>query len=271
MTGLGLVFGGIVWIRATVRLAAMAVGSSQGWWLCAEMYQAVSLLAAAGGPQNVDWPVYGGQKEGDRYSGLTQINRTNVHQLKVAWTYDTGEKGGLQTSPLIVGRTMFVYTPSQRVVALDAATGKELWRFDSGLHSGQADRGFSFWSDGKQKILFADVSYNIWALDPDTGKPIAGFGDGGKIDLREGLGAESPVGQVTVTTPGVVYRDLLITGFRTAESKPAAHGDIRAYDVHTGALRWAFHTVPHPGEPGYDRRGRRRRGSTRARRITGRE
>ena len=210
------------------------------------------VAAAAGGPRDVDWPVYGGQKTGDRYSGLTQINRKNVRKLKVAWTFNTGEKGGLQTSPLIVGQTMFVYTPTQKVVALDAATGKELWRFDSGLRSTQADRGFSFWMSGEEKILFADVSYNIWALDPDTGKPIASFGDGGKIDLREGLGTESPVGQVTVTTPGVVYKDLLITGFRTAEAKPAAHGDIRAYDVHTGALRWAFHTIPHPGEQGYE-------------------
>jgi quinoprotein glucose dehydrogenase len=228
-------------MKWTVRLAVIT-----------SLVSAAMMAAAAGGPQNVDWPVYGGQKAGDRYSGLTQINRKNVRRLKVAWTYDTGEKGGLQTSPLIVGQTMFVYTPTQKVVALDAATGKELWRFDSGLRSTQADRGFSFWMSGEEKILFADVSYNIWALDPDTGKPIASFGDGGKIDLREGLGTESPVGQVTVTTPGVVYKDLLITGFRTAEAKPAAHGDIRAYDVHTGALRWAFHTIPHPGEQGYE-------------------
>ena len=202
--------------------------------------------------KDADWLVYGGNKSGQRYSALTQINRSNVKQLKVAWTFDTGETGGLQTHPLVIDRTVFAYTPSQQVVALDAATGKELWRFDSGIKSGQPDRGFAYYGNGRQRILFADTLYAIWALDPDTGKPIESFGNKGKIDLRNDLGPESPAGTVAITTPGTVYKDLLITGFRTAEAEPAPHGDIRAYDVHTGALRWSFHTIPHPGEPGYE-------------------
>jgi quinoprotein glucose dehydrogenase len=210
-------------------------------------------LAAPAPTQNVDFQVYGGQAAGDRYSALTQINRSNVQNLRVAWTYNTGDTaGGIQTQPLIVDHRMFVYSATQKVAALDAVTGKVLWNFDSGLQSGLPARGFSYWTDGTQRVLFAGVLYNLWALDPETGKPIATFGDGGKIDLREDLGPESPKGLVAITTPGLIYKDMIITGFRTGESKPAVHGDIRAYDVHTGKLRWAFHTIPHPGEPGYE-------------------
>ncbi|AFL89551.1 glucose dehydrogenase [Terriglobus roseus DSM 18391] len=215
---------------------------------------APALAGAPASQKNVDWPVYGGSKSGDRYSPLTQITPANVMNLRVAWTYDTGETTGLQTHPLIVGRTIFVYTPSQKVMALDAATGKQIWAFDSGIKTGQPDRGFSFWTstDGKSNILFAQTLSALWALDPDTGKPIPTFGNRGSIDLRENLGAESPAGTVAITTPGTVYKDLIIMGFRTGETEPSPHGDIRAYDVHTGALRWSFHTIPHPGEPGYE-------------------
>ena len=216
------------------------------------LHPAGKAVHAAQANKDADWFVYGGNKSGQRYSPLTQINRSNVKQLKVAWTFDTQETGGLQTHPLVIDRTLFGYTPSQKVFALDAATGRKLWEFDSGIKSGQPDRGFAYYGDGRQRILFADTLYAIWALDPDTGKPIESFGNKGMIDLRNDLGPESPAGTVAITTPGTVYKDLLITGFRTAEAEPAPHGDIRAYDVHTGALRWSFHTIPHPGEPGYE-------------------
>ncbi len=202
--------------------------------------------------KDADWAIYGGNHEGQRYSPLTQINRGNVKNLKVAWTFDTGETGGLQTHPLVVDGTLFAYTPSQQVIALNAATGKEQWHFDSGIKSGQPDRGLAMYYNGRQKILFANTLYALWALDPDTGKPVETFGSNGKIDLRDGLGPESPAGTIALTTPGTLYNDVIIIGFRTAEASPAPHGDIRAYDVHTGALRWSFHTIPHPGEPGYE-------------------
>jgi quinoprotein glucose dehydrogenase len=201
--------------------------------------------------KDTDWPSYGGP-QGDRYSPLSQINRNTVGCLQVAWTYDTHELGGLQTHPLIVGRRMFVYTPSQKVVALDAATGKQLWMFDSGIVSEEPDRGFAYWTDGRKRILFAETLYALWSLDPDTGRPNPGFGRNGMIDLRNHLGAESPAGSVSITSPGVIFRDSIIMGFRTAETEPSPHGDIRAFDVHTGEMRWAFHTIPHPGEPGYE-------------------
>jgi glucose dehydrogenase len=199
-----------------------------------------------------DWPAYNGGVDGDHYSRLTQINRANVRRLKVAWSWDTGEQGGMETNPLIVGRTLFAYTPTQKVVALDAATGKVKWRFDSGVHSSQPARGFAYWTDGKQGRLFAGVMNFLYCLDPATGRPIASFGEAGRIDLRKELRGDFEQQSVVLTTPGVVYKDLIIVGGRNPETHPAPPGDIRAFDVHTGKLRWTFHTIPHPGEPGYE-------------------
>jgi quinoprotein glucose dehydrogenase len=199
-----------------------------------------------------DWPTYGGQPANDHYSPLNQINKSNVSKLKVAWTYDTGEDGGMETNPLVVGKVLYSYTPSQKVIALDAATGKLLWKFDSKITAEQPTRGLSYWTDGKQARLFAGIMNYLYALDPKTGKPIADFGESGRIDLRKGLRGDYRLQSIALTTPGIVYKDLIIVGGEMPETLPAAPGDIRAYDVHTGEARWAFHSIPHPGEFGYD-------------------
>ena len=201
---------------------------------------------------NVDWPVYGGQVEGQHYSPLTQINRKNVTQLKVQWTYDTGEEGIVETNPLVVGRVLYAYTPTEKVIALDAATGKLLWKFDSGIKAQHWARGVSYWTDGKEKRIFAGVMNYLYALDPQTGKPISSFGEDGRVDLRKNLRGDSSAHYISMDTPGLIYKDLIIVGGEMPETLPAAPGDIRAYDVRTGELRWSFHTIPHPGEFGYD-------------------
>ena len=207
--------------------------------------------ASAASKRDVDWPIYGGETANDHYSALTQINRSNVGKLQVAWTFDTHEKGGMQCSPLIVGRTLYGYTPSQKVIAVDAATGKLLWTFDSGIPGTQPARGLTYWHDGNERRLFAGVMNYLYALDPLTGKPIASFGEGGRIDLRKQLRGDYQQQSIALTSPGVIYKDLIIVGGRNPETHPAPPGDIRAFDVHTGALRWSFHTIPHPGEEGY--------------------
>jgi glucose dehydrogenase len=199
-----------------------------------------------------DWPVYGGQLAGDHYSPLSQINRANVAKLRMAWQFDTGETGGLETSPIIVGRVLYAYTPSQKVIALDAATGRLLWKFDSGIPGAEPARGVAYWTDGQQGRIFAGVMNYLYALDAATGKPIPSFGENGRIDLRKGLGRDYKTQSVALTSPGIVYKDLIIVGGRLPETHPAPPGDIRAFDVRTGALRWDFHTIPHPGEFGYD-------------------
>ncbi len=203
--------------------------------------------------QESDWSAYGGQRAQNRYSALRQINRSNVKQLKLAWTFDTGEKGELQTNPLVIGGTVFACSPSQKIIALDGATGKLMWTFSSGKPGLQPTRGLSYWTDGSERILFAGLQNYLYALDPATGKPVTGFGEAGKIDLRNDLdAADISESFVAMTAPGMIYKDTIIVGFRAPETQPAPHGDIRAYDVHTGRLRWTFHTIPHPGEPGYE-------------------
>jgi len=200
----------------------------------------------------MDWPIYGGTPNATRYSSLTQIDRKNVRQLKVAWQFNSGELGDSQTNPLIVGRTLYAYTPTMKIVALDAATGALLWRFDAGIEGSGPQRGMSYWTDGKDRRLLASVMNYLYALDPATGKPIESFGENGRIDLRQGLRGDYTQHFVSLTSPGVIYQDLVIVGFRTSESQPAPPGDVRAFDVHSGKLRWVFHTIPHPGEYGYD-------------------
>jgi quinoprotein glucose dehydrogenase len=170
----------------------------------------------------------------------------------VAWTYDTGEAGGLQTQPIVADGMLFGLTPTHKVFALDAASGKHLWTFDSRLESRGANRGLMYWKGGDERRLFAAVESYLYGLDARTGKPLESFGAGGRIDLREDLGRDPKTQSIRLTSPGVVYRDLLIVGGRVSEGLPASPGDVRAYDARTGKLRWAFHTIPHPGEAGYE-------------------
>ena len=147
---------------------------------------------------------------------------------------------------------LFTTTPKHKVVALDAATGSVRWTFDSGIEGRGPNRGVTYWSSADDARIFTGQGQFVYALSARTGKPIEGFGRDGRIDLREGLGRDPSTQSVLLTSPGVIYNDLLIVGGRVSEGLPASPGDIRAYDVRSGALRWAFHTIPHPGEFGYD-------------------
>ena len=205
-----------------------------------------------------DWPIYGGGAESTRYSSLKQINRANVRNLKAAWTFDTGDAypgSEMQCNPLVVNGVLYATTPKVNVIALEAATGKLLWRFDP--HEGpkvlgkMRNRGITYWPDGKQGRIFVTVRQYLYSLDAKTGKPVATFGVSGRIDLRENL-RPGEKEMVSMTTPGIVYKDLLIVGSLTSETLPTPPGDIRAYEAATGKLRWTFHTIPRPGEFGYD-------------------
>lgn len=209
-------------------------------------------IASISAAQNVDWPVYNGGVNGQHYSALSQINRRNVSKLQVAWTYETGEKGAIQSNPVIVGRTLYAFTPTQKVVALDAVTGTLKWKFDSGINGTQPARGVAYWTDGKQRRILAGVMNFLYCLDADTGKPMPDFGENGRIDLRKDLRGDFERQSIALTTPGLVFKDLIIVGGRNPETHPSPPGDVRAFDVRTGKLRWTFHTIPHPGEPGVE-------------------
>jgi len=206
----------------------------------------------AGVKEHQDWPAYGGAPENNHYSSLAQINRSNVKRLTVAWSFDTKEEGGLQTSPIIVAGVLYGIAPTQKVFALDAATGELLWKFDSGIRGTQPNRGLAYWANGNDKRILVGVVNFLYALDVTTGRPIPSFAKEGRIDLRENLGREPASAQsIALTSPPVVYKDLVIVGGRNPETLPAPPGDIRAFDVRSGKLRWSFHTIPHPGEFGY--------------------
>jgi quinoprotein glucose dehydrogenase len=207
--------------------------------------------SSAQSPKSRDWPVFNGDSEGDHYSPLSQINRQNVAKLQVAWQFDTGEEGGLEVNPIVIAGVVYANTPTRKVVALDAASGKLIWKFDSGSGGIGPVRGVAYWTDGKQSRIFTGVGSFLYALNAPTGKVLQTFGESGRIDLRKGLGGDYTRHSFSLTSPGIVYKDIIIVGGKEPEEHPAAPGDIRAFDVHTGALRWAFHTIPHPGEFGY--------------------
>jgi quinoprotein glucose dehydrogenase len=196
-----------------------------------------------------DWPVYGGARENNHYSALTQINRNNVKQLAVAWSFDSHEEGGLQTRPIVAEGVLYGITPTQKIFALDATTGKLFWKFDSGIPWTQPDRGLAYWADGKDNRILAGVMNFVYALDAVTGRPISSFGKQGRIDLRKNLGREPAA---ALDQPRDRLQGLLIVGGRNPETPPAPPGNVRAFDVRTGKLRWSFHTIPHPGEFGYE-------------------
>ena len=197
---------------------------------------AIGVAAAASSYRK--WAVYGGGNDDIRYSDLSQINRSNVSKLQVAWIYDRGDafkNSEMECNPLVVGDTLYATTPKLRLIALDAATGELRWRFDP--HAGRdyihksRNRGLNYWTDGKATRVYYGVENWLYAIDAKTGKPAAGFGVEGRIDLRENLGRDPEAQNISLNSPGVIYKNLLIIGSVTAEDLPASPGDIRAYDV----------------------------------------
>jgi quinoprotein glucose dehydrogenase len=239
--------------KGMLRIDSQLVGFKRGKWIFG-IALAVSLVGnvnATGAKKKVDteWPVYGGSAANTHYSTLSQINVGNVSKLQEVWRFDTKEGGGLETTPVIVDGVLYGFSPLLKVFALDAATGKLAWEFvPPGRLTPRKVRGLTYWADGGDKRILANVSPYVYAIDAATGKAIPAFGENGRIDLRENLRGDPKLQSVGVTSAGVIYQDLLIVG---GSIEPSS-SDIRAYDVHSGKLRWTFHVVPHPGEFGYD-------------------
>lgn len=207
------------------------------------------------------WTSYGGTKDGARYSTLDQVNVSNVATLTKAWEYNTGdgtEKSQIQCQPIVIDGVLFATSPQVKVLALNAATGEEKWVFDPyEILGGQnswagTNRGVTYWAEGEDKrILFTAGNWLI-CLDADTGEVISSFGEGGKVDLQKDLDYHRDEFLIVSNSPGVIYKDKLIMGMRLSEGLDAAPGHVRAYNVITGKKEWIFHTIPHPGEKGYE-------------------
>ncbi len=205
---------------------------------------------------HLDWRDYAGNADSAQYSGLKQINRSNVSRLKVAWTYATGDDRKYFFNPTVIDGVMYVLARNNSIVALDAATGKDLWAYSPGADTRIiTNRGINYWEnkDRSDRRLFFCSNHSLRAIDARTGKPIAAFGNGGSVDLKEGLGRDpKSIALVQSITPGRVFENLLILGSATNQGYGSAPGDIRAFDVRTGQRVWSFHTVPRPGEYGYE-------------------
>ena len=207
-------------------------------------------------PQKGDWPYYGRDAGGTRYSPLDQINTGNVTKLQRAWTYHTGEKGrAWEVTPIVAGGLMYLATPGQRIVALEPETGREVWKFDPHSNSREL-RGVTYWPGDAQtraRIFFGTGDGRLIALDARSGEPAMAFGDNGTLNLRAGITDQFPKAAYGVTSPPAIYRHVIIVGPSTQEGPSLGPpGDPRGFDARTGKLLWRFHTVPQPGEPGAD-------------------
>ena len=207
-----------------------------------------SPAALANGQPYTTWSDYGGSADSMQYSALTQINRTNVKQLEPAWFYPVpGEALRLVFNPIVVDDTMYVAGANGVVVALDALTGKERWASEARA----TERGIAYWEnpDRTDRRLIVTGRNGIREIDARTGKWVASFAEGGTVNMR--MGSPRPLGGPNKTPPRV-FENLLIVGSNTGEGYGSPPGDVRAYDVLTGDLVWTFHTIPQPGEFGYD-------------------
>jgi len=227
----------------------------------------LSLIRGAMGQTATDWPNVFNDKGGTRFSSLEQITRENVTKLSVAWRYKTGDSRAgstIECTPLVIDGVMYLTTVSTTVVAIDAATGKERWKFDPHIGSpehnlvisGGVNRGVAYWSDGKargvRRILLATADARLISLDASNGQRDSGFAKNGELDLRIGLDREVAKLPYGATSAPMVFENLVIVGFANGEASPASPGDNRAFDVRTGKEVWRFHSIPREGEFGAD-------------------
>ena len=201
------------------------------------------------------WSEYLGGPERTHYTTLAQITPENVSNLKVAWEYHSQDSTGqMQCNPIMVDGILYATTASVQVLALDAATGREIWKFKDSKDAQwfNTSRGLSYWADGDDKRILFTAGKWIYAINALTGQPITTFGEMGRVDLHNGLPKEAKDKFICSNTPGTIHKNLIIMPVRLSEGPDAAPGHVRAFDVRTGALAWTFRTIPHPGEAGYE-------------------
>ncbi len=211
-------------------------------------------------PNAGDWPVYKGNPASTSYSSLDDINLANVGRLELRWQYKFQDVpagrtyGKYECNSIIVNQVLYATSSRSWLYALDACNGSEIWSFDpfDGARGGGMKRGVAYWRDKNDERILFTAGHHLLAVNAKDGTLISTFGNDGRINLNEGLGVDPHSVWVKPTSPGIIYDDLIIMGSEVSESHDAAPGHLRAYDVRNGELRWIFHTIPHPGELGYE-------------------
>jgi quinoprotein glucose dehydrogenase len=240
--------------------------------ICVSICAVLVSVAVGQSPKSsqVEWPFYGGDQGGTKYSTLTDINSGNVSHLQVAWTWKTGEKelpqfgskpGMFEVTPLMIDNVLYLSTPYSKVVALKAGSGEVIWSFDPKAYelgqpangTGWVHRGVAAWRDGGKLRIFINSRYRLICLDAETGKPVPSFGENGTVDLSQGL--IWPINKLhySETSPPVVYNNVVIVGNGVGDRlvyRRDPPGDVRGFDAHTGKQLWSFHTIPQAGESG---------------------
>ncbi|HYA16387.1 MAG TPA: pyrroloquinoline quinone-dependent dehydrogenase [Bryobacteraceae bacterium] len=228
---------------------------------------ATALLASSLAAQQADWPGYSYDNAGQRYSPLKQITARNVAKLKLAWQYGTDQaaqnrnmaaSGGIAATeavPIMVGGVLYTPTMAHTIVALEPETGREIWKYELG-RAGAPLRGVTYWAGNKDyppQIMAGTSDGKLIALNAKTGKLVPGFGNEGQVNLRIGVADKFPNAPYHMSSPGAIYKDTIVTGAQGQEENPDGPAmDVRAWDLKTGKLLWTFHTLPHPGETGYE-------------------
>ena len=221
------------------------------------------LAALAVAAAIVEWPYYGGDQGGGKYSTLADVNRSNVSQLAPAWEWTTGERaleqygtrpGSFEVTPLMIDGVLYVTTPYNSIAALDAETGKELWRFDGEAYkigqvlsgSGWKLRGTAFWRDGDKLRIFLNSRHRLFSLDARTGRPVPSFGNNGEVSLTDGLKRVSDFTHMTQSSPPIIYKDLVIMGSQVPDRVQSADpvGQVQAINARTGKREWVFSVIP---------------------------
>jgi quinoprotein glucose dehydrogenase len=240
-------------VRVTPRAGALAALLVAGGLVLVQQSAEGQAARPPAAAPHTTWSDFGGAADAAQYSALDQINRSNVSRLQVAWTYPTGDGGNYLFNPIVVDGVIYVQAKNNSIVALDAATGTERWAHDN-VRGRVTSRGMNYWESqdrSERRLLFANNQF-LQAIDARTGQSIPSFGVDGRVDLRSGLDRDPSKITVQSGTPGRVFENLIILGSATNQEYDSAPGDIRAFDVRTGKLEWTFHTVPRPGEFGYD-------------------
>lgn len=208
-----------------------------------------------------DWGIYRGDSGANQYSELDRINKENVHLLEPVWQYNTGDhtdRSAFQNNPLMIDGYLYIVSPGGRVIALDAATGREIWVFDARTEEQKngnysvVNRGLTYWNEDGEGRLFYTMEMSLYAIEARTGKLVEEFGTEGVVDISKNLVEDDQLVSVSATTPGVVFEDYYILGMRCGETFGSSPGHIRAWDARTGEFRWKFNTIPAEGEFGYD-------------------